>query len=226
MTKAFPFLDQTVTDASIPVDDRPWDQVLYETSHFVVVPTVGALVEGWLLIVTKQPYLCMGAVEEELLHELSRVKRHVFSVLRHCYGDVAAFEHGPSKPGQGVGCGVDHAHLHVLPVSFPLIERVPSITDTALDWQVVESVHGVGEFFGAGIPYLYVEQPLGKARIAAAWDAPSQLFRRAIADSIGCPGAFNWRSNPMESNVVSTVATLRDLFSSKVRMNDIELVTS
>lgn len=226
MTIAFPFLDKPTANASIHVDNRPWDEVLYETDHFAVVPTVGALVEGWLLIVTKQPYLCMGAVGEELLYELSSLKDHVSSVLRQCYGEVAVFEHGPSKPRQGVGCGVDHAHLHVLPVAYSLIERVPAITDTVLDWQIVENVRTVRKFSDADIPYLYVEQSIGKARIAAAWDPPSQLFRRVVADAIGLPKEFDWRNNPMESNVVSTVETLRGRFSSKEQLNDIRLVTS
>ena len=226
MTKPFPFLGKTGANALFRGDGRPWDEVLYETDHFAVVPTVGALVEGWLLIVTKQPHLCMGAVAEELLCELSSLKDHVSSVLRQCYGEVAVFEHGPSKPRQGVGCGVDHAHLHVLPVTSSLTERVPAITDTVLEWRIVESVHATRKFSDAGIPYLYVEQPIGKARIAAAWDAPSQLFRRVVADAIGLPEEFDWRNNPMESNVISTVEMLRGRFSDKTRLNDIGLVVS
>ena len=226
MKKTFPFLDRKFANASNHVDNHPWDEVLYETDHFVVVPTVGALIEGWLLIVTKQPYLCMGAVSEELLRELFILKDHVSSVLRQCYGEVSIFEHGPSKARQKVGCGVDHAHLHVLPVEYSLTEHVLAVTDTELDWQLVKSIHAVSKFSDAGIPYLYVEQTIGKACIASAWNVPSQLFRRVVADAIGLPKEFDWRNNPMESNVVSTVETLRGRFSNKAGSNDIGLVTS
>lgn len=226
MTNVFPFLNEKAARTSVNAADRPWDHVLCETENFVVVPTVGALIEGWLLIVTKQSYLCMGAIEEELHPELSALKDHVFTVLRQTYGDVAAFEHGPSQTGQQVGCGVDHAHLHVLPVAFPLTERVPIVTDVALDWQEVEGIHSAREMFGARTPYLYVEQPAGVGRITNASDAPSQLFRRVIADAIGSPKAFDWRNNPMEANVISTVNTLRWRFSRKEQLTEVGLVSS
>jgi hypothetical protein len=99
----------------------------------------------------------------------------VVGVLRKQYGDVAAFEHGPADRGRAIGCGVDHAHLPILPVRIPLIERVPTITESTLNWEPVADARSVGHFYRRNIPYLYVEQPIGKARIAAAWDVPSQL---------------------------------------------------
>ncbi len=55
MPEAFPFLKGPLR----AVD--PWDQVLLETANFVVVPTIGAIVEGWLLVVSKEGLVCMGA---------------------------------------------------------------------------------------------------------------------------------------------------------------------
>ena len=226
MTDAFPFLHETADRKQANPAHCPWDEVLYETEHFVVVPTVGALVEGWLLIVTKKPYLCMGAIEQTLYLELASLKEYVFSVLGQAYGEVAAFEHGPSQTGQRVGCGVDHAHLHVLPVDFSLIERVPQVTDALLSWREVENIHAARELFSEGKPYLYVEQPADVGRISNASVAPSQLFRRVIAEAIGSPDAFDWRSNPMEANVISTVKTLRRQFSGETHLRKVELVPS
>ena len=138
MSQTFPFLEGSEPATTDYLRERPWDQVLHETDHFVVVPTVGALVEGWLLIITKQPYLCMGGMPTGEFHELSSLKELVCSVLSECYGDITVFEHGPSQPGQGVGCGVDHAHLHVLPAICQLTQGVPAVTKAVLEWDPVE----------------------------------------------------------------------------------------
>jgi hypothetical protein len=38
----------------------PWNEFLIETENFAVVPSLGALVEGWLLMVPKEHYISMG----------------------------------------------------------------------------------------------------------------------------------------------------------------------
>jgi ATP adenylyltransferase len=226
MPRVFPFLDRTGADPSINGEQRPWDRVLFETDHFLVVPTVGALVEGWLLVVTKQQYMCMGAVDSEMFDELKRLKNYISLILHRHYGDVVVFEHGPHEPAERVGCGVDHAHLHVVPLNFDLLDAVPAVSNATLEWRAADGFQAAGNLFNARTPYLYVEQPVGNPKIAAAWDAPSQLFRRVIAQSIGSPGSFDWRTNPMELNVVSTIETVRGSFSSEEFSNDAEFVTS
>ena len=32
-----------------------WDKLIYETRNFVVTPTIGALIEGWVLIIRLRP---------------------------------------------------------------------------------------------------------------------------------------------------------------------------
>src|SRR5438045_3937670 len=75
----------------------PWDQVLLETHNFVAAPTLGAIVEGWLLLVPKRHCLSVGTLPEAYRTELMRLKDELWSVLEEAYGPVAAFEHGSSS---------------------------------------------------------------------------------------------------------------------------------
>lgn len=57
---------------SISVADAPrqsWDNPVFESRNFVVVPSLGSLVEGWMLLLPKKHLLSMGALPEELVAE-------------------------------------------------------------------------------------------------------------------------------------------------------------
>src|SRR5262245_23869638 len=136
MRSVFPFLDRIAPNGRAD-ETQPWDEILVQTPNFVVVPTVGALVEGWLLIVSKDPYVCMGAIDAGLHDELSELLVFCSTAVRECFGAAAIFEHGPSSTGLRVGCGVDHAHVHVLPAPGGLIAGTTSVSQVEFGWHRV-----------------------------------------------------------------------------------------
>ena len=185
-----------------------WNTVLFQTANFVAVPTIGSLVEGWLLIATKRHYICMGALDKGLADELCDFKRLVTNALQDCYGDVATFEHGPSQEQLAVGCGVDHAHLHIVPTRCSLRSAVAPLYDDPLIWNEVTEVHNPSAFFHAGKDYLYVEQENDGEYILANSGIKSQSFRRVIAQYVGVPDHYNWREYPCFDKTASTVQTI------------------
>lgn len=200
---------------------KAWNEPLFESSNFVVLPSLGALVEGWLLLVPKKHFICMGVLPDSVTAEAQEMKRILCSILQQHYGQVCAFEHGPSRPNCSVGCSVDHAHLHVVPVAFDLASAVSPFLPEDARW----SEAGVKECqaaFGRGEDYLYLEQPIGAGRIVTHKEFESQLFRRAIAARIGALNQFNWREYPQLPNVLTTINKLRvkngTIFSSKNRL--------
>jgi ATP adenylyltransferase len=184
-----------------------WNKPLFESANFIVVPSLGSLVEGWLLIVPKKHFICMGALPGELLRELGQVKTAVATMLSNQYGEICAFEHGPHSVNRQVGCGVDHAHLHLVPLEFDLRSAAESFMPSGVHWKPgdLESCRAV---FGKGQDYLYIEQPLGRGRIAAHNEFGSQILRKAIAAHLGAPEQFNWRNYPCVEVVSRTVRVL------------------
>src|ERR1039458_10394749 len=98
-----------------------WDTSLFESRNFVAIPTVGALVEGWLLVVPRTPILSFARLSTPLFSELEIFLDEIIPAIQSVYGPVSVFEHGPSCAASVVGCGVDYAHLHLVPVDCDLL---------------------------------------------------------------------------------------------------------
>lgn len=202
----FPFLERRANCI------HPWDRILFETDDFVVVPTVGALVPGWILVVPKVSAICFGAIDTVRRKRLLDVKNYCASVVEERFGEAAVFEHGPATVGGPVGCTVDYAHLHILPAPCDLIDSIAMVSTSTTDWLSVDNIEATERYYRNGVPYLFVEQPVGKAMIADAREMPSQLFRRVVAKSVGRPCEFDWRDFPIEENVQATLTVLAPAF--------------
>ena len=185
-----------------------WNVPLVGSANFVVLPSLGALVEGWVLVVPKEHFLSLAALPDSLIPEMRDLRRMLCERLQRIYGPVAAFEHGPAGKQCTVGCGVDHAHLHVVPVDFDLSVAVAPYLPPGSIWSeagLTDCRVAVQE----GDDYLYLEQPIDRARMVRHRNLESQLFRRAIAARLGMPDEFNWRNNPQIANVDRTIRAFK-----------------
>lgn len=194
-----------IFSTSSPRETGVWNSILFESEHFVAVPTIGALIEGWLLIITKRHYLCMGEIPDKLVEELDQFKCSVVQAVEDCFGPVAIFEHGPSEPKQAVGCGVDHAHLHIVPTDCDILRCLPGVLADDLQWAKGSGLRDARKPHSVGLEYLYVEQPIGQASLASSRGFESQLFRRVIAHYLGVPDRYDWKLHSGAENIRRTV---------------------
>jgi ATP adenylyltransferase len=186
------------------VSPEAWDRPVFESDHFVALPSLGSLVEGWLLLVPKQHYISMGALPTSLVTEMEEMKAKVGAHVRSQYGEICIFEHGPAVPSRNVGCSVDHAHLHIVPLTFDIAESARPFMPPDSEWRRA-SWSECREAHRAGNDYLYFEQPFGFGSISTHRDFGSQIFRKAIAFQIGRPDEFNWREHPELDTVARTI---------------------
>lgn len=191
-----------------------WNEPLFESEHFVVLPSLGALVEGWLLLVPKNHFICIGALPESVIAEMEGIKAVVSSFLTECYGKFSVFEHGPHVEKLQIGCGVDHAHLHFVPLTFDLANAVEPFLPTGIMWSSARHQDCQNAFL-RGQDYLYLEQPLGNGKIALHTAFDGQLFRRGIAATLGRLNEYNWREHPQFSNITVTIAMAKRYISSR-----------
>lgn len=187
-----------------------WNQPLFETANFAVLPSLGSLVEGWVLIVPRDHFICMGALSAGLWLELKGLKAVIAASLAQQYGEICAFEHGAHAPNRQVGCGVDHAHLHLVPVPtrIDLTKAAEEFLPIEVRW-LPARFEACQSAFSKGEDYLYVEQPLGAGRIATGAALGGQIFRKAIATQFGVSGEFNWRQYPYLHNVRQTIRKMQ-----------------
>jgi hypothetical protein len=138
---------------------------------------------------------------------MEQLKTRVIVALGRQYGEVCAFEHGPIEANRKVGCGVDHAHLHVVPLNFDLAAAAIPFMPSDAEW-----VHATWDSCRTAVErgqdYLYIEQPIGNGRIALHLDFGSQILRKAIAKHLGIPEQFRWQDYPHKEVVARTIRVL------------------
>jgi diadenosine tetraphosphate (Ap4A) HIT family hydrolase len=195
--------------AAEPVFRAPgawWNVPLFETDAFVVWPSLGALVAGWILIVPKRHLLCLAVLSTQLKDELSALESAFRDRLESSFGlPVISFEHGPSEPGDPVSCTIDHAHLHVVPTATELRPRAAEIAGLP-EWNTVTGLGDCRSIHERGLSYVYLRTPDGREQVLAAKKLPSQLMRRVIAESKGPRVSWDWR----EHHRLNTVWQTRD----------------
>lgn len=188
----------------------PWDKILGETPNFVVTPTLGALVEGWLLVISRTHAPAMGSLPVNRLRELGRLLIQVRQQVEMSYGcPTVAFEHGSVCDGTAFGCGVDHAHTHIVPLGTALTPIIERELKRPLEWREIPNFEDLAGFYAQRRPYIYVSEHVGDAgRYTNPQDIPSQLTRRAIANYLGIPRQYDYREHAFEANVTRTCERL------------------
>jgi ATP adenylyltransferase len=197
------------------VGRKPWNEPLIETGNFVVIPSLGALVDGWVLVVPKEHRISMGALPADLRAEADEITRRGREILRRQYKKpIMAFEHGPSAENHGTGCGVDHAHLHLLPLDCDLLAYVRPFVLPSQEWR---SCHwdDLTKAHADGLDYLYLQAEGTTPLIAVAQDFGSQVFRKAVASFLCMENEFSWREYPRVETVARTIGSLTEALESQ-----------
>ena len=199
-----------------------YNEVLFETENFKVIPSLGSLVEGWLLVIPKSHYISYGEINDVLLlEELNTLVDYVCNILYSEYGNYIIFEHGPFEKKSKVGCGVDYAHIHIVPINLKF-DEVNSFSNPSIQWCKVEGIISASRYIELGQEYLYFQDCHNNSYLGTGVEIPSQYFRRIIANIIGTPETFDWKSYLYLDNITNTYTRLKKYNSvskySKIKM--------
>lgn len=186
------------------VSNEPWDKVLAETEKFVIVPTKGSLVPGWLLVVSKRHVLCSGGLSLSEFEPLQQAIGMAVRLVEQGFGPATIFEHGPAFTGAPLGCGINHLHFHVAPLRFSLVDAI-NLMIPAAQWRSITNLAELAPLHRNGVGYAMVREP----NDAVAWFQPPadlrQPLRRAIANRLGTPASFDYSTHPYKENVLHTL---------------------
>ena len=98
-------------------------RIVATTKNFVIMPMVGPLVPGYLLIVPKDHYLSISQLPKEQVEELKTIKQELQKVFNETYGKCVFYEHGALSCSLKGGSCSDHAHLHIVAVDVDVKEQ-------------------------------------------------------------------------------------------------------
>lgn len=167
-------------------------RILLESQSFKVIPTIGQLFDNSLLIVPVRHVETLSDLTNNELNELMALYRKV-KVALSAKGFVVAFEHG-AHAETGGGCGIYHAHLHVVPlpkeVNLLGFFKHKYRTSTELD-VVLRTLKGSREYLVA------VNQNdqvgfLDLTDLSGAY--ASQYFRRALNEEFHLDAPWDWKA--------------------------------
>lgn len=182
-------------------------RILVETDNWYVIPTMGSLAVGYVLLVCKQHYLSLANVDGELYLEMLNLKTSIESILFRQLGlHCLTFEHGTPNPSSKGANSVDHVHVHVLPFKRPIWQEVVSVMPKT-NFEVVDNYEDLYTSWQNKPPDSYllfqdVDQKI--YYISDASTMPPQLFRRCLAPHLGME-CWDWRSENYSDNIVRTM---------------------
>jgi ATP adenylyltransferase len=188
---------------------RPlYDQILFETEKCVVAPTLGSILPYWLLVIPRTPFTNFANWRAETRIDPFDVVSKVQEALRVTSDRTIWFEHGPATSGSAIGCGVDHAHLHVIldaPFSFDEFAHA-AVNAIDLDWRPGASKM-VYRTIGSRRSYLIAASGDKSVYAQQVERAGSQFFRRLIAELVGLPEMWDYKTHMHIENVRRTLDT-------------------
>lgn len=186
------------------------DRVLIATDKFRALPSLGQIVEGHLLIVPVAHYRALADMPAQHVEQLENLCHHVRAVLQGLYGPCICFEHGIRR--QGGGCGIEHAHMHALPLK---ASGVLGVLTRTFDGSRVRQLADIENTVSRDSSYLFFEDGSAQRYVFPVNHLPSQYMRKLVAGCIGKLN-WNWRDSGHESELISTLHRLSPLFPSAV----------
>lgn len=176
--------------------------IIEETEDFLVLPTVGAITEGYVLIIPKEHVNSMCELKEHnKLNCLIEKYREIFKKVFGKYPIV--FEHGTGRlDSNSSSSSVTHAHIHVVDHNYKDERKI--IKELNLK-EVSEE-----EFFkNKGKSYISYISPNGVRYITHNFSAVSQQMRIYIADDLQLKEEYNWRKFCFNENIEKTIKKLK-----------------
>ena len=175
-----------------------------ETANFRAVPSLGQIVEGYLLIVPDRHFLALADLPDNLFAEFCDLVERVSARLRDAYGPSVLFENGTRSIATG-GCGVYHAHLHLVPLSDGQ-DPIEALKQE-LPWSHIESIQDIRRRASGSASYIYYRDLRSKNYLFQVDRLSSQHIRRLLGERTG-NAEWNWRKHGREEALVRTMNRL------------------
>lgn len=176
-----------------------YNTILEETDNFIVVPTLGSLVDGYILIVSKKHLYNMNELskkEKQEYFNLIDKYRNLFNKIYKKYPIV--FEHGTSKNIINESASsVVHAHTHIVNHNYKYENDI--LTKLNFKTNIINKDKN----------YIFYISPINKKYITYNFEPVSQLMRIMIAKDLGFENKYNWRKEPFLENIISTIDNIK-----------------
>jgi diadenosine tetraphosphate (Ap4A) HIT family hydrolase len=168
--------------------DELSSEIIASSAEFAAVADVAPLGPGHTMLLTRRHIPAMGQLPADALTELRSVLALFTTRLHTLYSlPVQAFEHGFCGEPPDTGCGIDHAHLHLLPTTADLVAEFHQ--DFAV--RNLGRLTELARLRSLGAEYLLLIPPSGEILTAFPRGTASQYFRKKVSTLTGRE-LWNW----------------------------------
>lgn len=187
------------------------NRIIYQSDNFIVMPTVGEFIKGYLLIIPYAHVMSMAELSPKLREEFLTVLNDVTAILKLTYpvNDILVWENGTGNGGIGKAkSSIVHSHVHVAPskLTANTIQEFHGfpLTKISYDDLYLYGKHSYllvkgntnNEWYINDNPDLYI---------------PRQYVRQLIAEEYGFSGdTWNWRTNPFIYLISATCCDIQN----------------
>lgn len=185
--------------------------ILDETDSFFITPSLGSIVEGYILIISKKHINSMSQLnkyEMKEYEELINKYRKVFKSVYNKYPII--FEHGTLNTKKGnKASSVVHSHTHIVNHQYKNEKDLLQ----ELNFKKIDSFNDMD--FNNN--YIFYINPNNEIYITYNFKSISQLMRIEIARDLNLLEKYDWRKNNFNNNVVLTIRNIENYFNNETK---------
>ncbi|MHA7293399.1 HIT family protein [Arthrobacter sp. HLT1-21] len=180
------------------------ETLVSESEYAFSMPSLGAMVEGWMLVSPRRHAFSIAELDVHEWEEFHSLASETRAKVEATYGPSVTFEHGASGEGRLAGCGINHAHLHIVPLAVDLRLLINEVSEAVGKYEWHRS--SPRPRAAAELDYIHLSDRTGNW-ITHSPSLPSQVVRQAIARYLGLE-LWDWKSDLRESLALKTAARL------------------
>ena len=176
--------------------------ILEETTYFYVIPAVGSLVVGYVLILCKRHIYSMAELnnkEQKEYENLIEKYRNIFKNIYKKYPIV--FEHGsPNIENKTKANSIDHAHTHIVNYQYKNEEKIIKNLN----------FNPIGELtqLTKKQNYILYINPNKVIYMTTNFPSISQLMRLVMAKELKIESKYKWQKETFKENIEQTIIAL------------------
>ena len=178
---------------------RPENTIIEESNNFIVLPAIGALVDGYLMIVSKKHINSMSLLKENEKIEYEFLIEKYRNKFKNIYNKFPIiFEHGsPINDSDMKASSVIHAHTHIVNHNFINEESIVK----NLNFKILENLN----YLSKEQNYIMYINPENICYVSYNFEPVSQMMRKIIAKDLGYENKFDWKKEIFIENINSTI---------------------
>ena len=173
--------------------------ILEETTYFYVIPAVGSLVVGYVLILCKRHIYSMAELNNKEQKEYENLIEKYRNILKNIYKKYPiVFEHGsPNIENKTKANSIDHAHTHIVNYQYKNEEKIIKNLN----------FNPIGELtqLTKKQNYILYINPNKVIYMTTNFPSISQLMRLVMAKELKIESKYKWQKETFKENIEQTI---------------------